>query len=192
MGSETETELLLPPQLRWQVLLKGLTQPGSRRHSQTLSVSGTELVRTGALEGILRSTWHRADRFGFSCWFQRGLSLAMTPLVLKFGKGSQTVHPAGLRAASQHLPRAEGAGAWLRPPTPRTPASPAGQGLGKKLKYSEGSGVRVHGLEGHVEALQLTPKEQVCLSPEPGTTSKGSFRSFLCLSKCFGKNIFSS
>lgn len=45
-------------------------------------------------------------------------------------------------------------------------------------------------MEGHVKALQPNPKEQVCLSPEPRTASKGFFRSFLCLSNCFGKDIF--
>lgn len=50
-----------------------------------------------------------------------------------------------------------------------------------------GEGTR---LEGHVKALQLTPKERVCLSPEPRTTSKGSFRSFLCLPNVLESTFF--
>lgn len=71
----------------------GWHQKAGLRHSQMLSLSGMELVMTGALEGIFQSTWHRADSFCFSCHFQKGLSLAMNSSVCKVWRGQPNCSP---------------------------------------------------------------------------------------------------
>lgn len=58
-----------------------------------LSLSGMELVMTGALEGIFRNTWHKANSFCFSCCFQKGLSLAVSSSVCKVQQGQPNCSP---------------------------------------------------------------------------------------------------
>lgn len=74
----------------------GWHQKPGLRHRQMLILSGMELVRTGALEGILQSMWPLptkrstpapADSFWVSCSCQKGLSLAMTSSVHKVLEG---------------------------------------------------------------------------------------------------------